>query len=303
MAGSLTGGISGMNTKDYILDVAARFDAANLSFAHGTATALDDAVYLVYCLLDIDFSTPLDELEQPVSEADRESLEAAVQRRIDAQVPVAYLVQRAWFAGYEFKCDERALIPRSPIAELIANGFQPLLPAPPGTVLDLCTGSGCIGIACAKEFLQARVTLSDISPDCLDLAQENIEQHGLSGRVETRQSNLFAELDGQFDLIVSNPPYVSQAEIDALPVEFQHEPTLGLFSAEDGLAIPLAILRQAADFLNDNGLLVMEVGYSAERLQQRLAGVPLLWLDFEEGGEGVFAITRAQLQQYRQAIN
>ena len=170
-------------------------------------------------------------------------------------------------------------------------------------MLDLCTGSGCIGIACARQFLQARVTLSDISPDCLDLARENISQHGLDGRVDTKLSNLFAELDGRYDLIVSNPPYVSQAEIDALPVEFQHEPALGLFSAEDGLAIPLAILRQAADFLADNGLLVMEVGYSAERLQQRLAGVPLLWLDFEDGGEGVFAITRAQLQQYRQAIN
>lgn len=292
-----------MTIKDYILEVAARFDAADLVFAHGTATALDDAVYLVYCLLGIDFSTALDELQQPLSEAGREQLEAAVQRRIAQQVPVAYLVQRAWFAGYEFKCDERALIPRSPIGELIANDFQPLLPMPPDAVLDLCTGSGCIGIACARQFLQARVTLADISPDCLDLARENISRHGLDGRVETKESDLFAALDGCFDLIVSNPPYVSQSEIDALPAEFRYEPALGLLSADEGLAIPLAILRQAADFLTDTGLLVMEVGYCAERLQQRLSGVPLLWLEFEEGGEGVFAITRAQLQQYSEAIN
>jgi ribosomal protein L3 glutamine methyltransferase len=289
--------------KDYIQAVAARFDSANLAFAHGTATALDDAVYLVYCLLEIDFSTALEELQQPLSDKDRAILEAAVQRRLNEQVPVAYLVQRAWFAGYEFKCDERALIPRSPIAELIANDFQPLLPGPPGTVLDMGTGSGCIGIACARQFLQARVILADISRDCLDLARDNISRHGLDGRVTAIESDLFAALDERYDLIVSNPPYVSQAEIDALPGEFRHEPILGLFSAEQGLAIPLAILREAADYLTEHGLLVMEVGYSAERLQQRLAGVPLLWLEFEDGGGGVFAITRAQLLQYREAIN
>jgi len=292
-----------MTIKDYILAVAGRFEAAGLSFAHGTATALDDAVYLVFCLLEIDFSTPLDVLQQPLADADREQLEVAVQKRIDDQVPVAYLVQRAWFAGYEFKCDERALIPRSPIAELIANDFQPLLPGLPGAILDLCTGSGCIGIACARQFPQSRVTLSDISRDCLDLAQDNIDRHEVQSRVEVRESDLFAGITGRYDLIVANPPYVSQAEIDALPEEFRHEPALGLFSEEQGLAIPIAILQQAVDYLGEHGLLVMEVGYSAERLQQRLSGIPLLWLEFEDGGEGVFAITRRQLEQYREDIN
>lgn len=292
-----------VSIQDYIVEVAERFAAADLSFSHGTATALDDAVYLVYCLLGIDFATALADLQQPLGGSDRQRLDTAVKKRIEQQIPVAYLVQRAWFAGYEFKCDERALIPRSPIAELIANSFQPLLSGPPGTVLDLCTGSGCIGIACALEFPTAVVTLSDVSRDCLALADENIIRHGLQGRVSTCHSDLFAGLQGPYDLIVSNPPYVSQAEIDELPAEFQHEPVLGLYSADEGLALPLEILRRAADFLSEHGLLVMEVGYSAERLQNRLPGVPLLWLEFEDGGEGVFALTRSQLQQYRAAFN
>lgn len=292
-----------MQIRDYITTLAQRMDAAQLSFAHGTATAFDDAVYLVYSVLGISFDTPVDTLTQVLDEESHRQLEELAEKRIVGHVPVAYLVGRAWFAGHEFYCDQRALVPRSPIAELIANQFQPLLRRPPRKILDLCTGSGCIGIACALEFPASEVMLSDISPDCLALASSNIDLHGLQSRVSLRQADLFSGIVEKFDLIVSNPPYVGQDEVDALPPEFSHEPQSGLLSAEQGLAIPLAILRSAPDCLEEGGILVMEVGYSAERLQDTLSGVPLLWLEFEEGGEGVFALSRDQLLQYRERFN
>lgn len=292
-----------MRINDYIFELASRFDAADLTFAHGTDNALDEAVYLVYCELDIDFETPLDALDQPLSEADRTRLEALVTRRIEEQVPLAYLVGYAWFAGHRFYCDSRALIPRSPIAELIVNDFQPLLRGAPQAILDLCTGGGCIGIACALQFPRSRVCLSDLSDDCLALAGKNIDLHALQDRVTTHRGDLFSGLDQRFDLIVSNPPYVGAGEVASLAPEFRHEPALGLLSEEDGLAIPLQILREAAEHLNEDGILIMEVGYSAEALQRRLSDVPLLWLDFEEGGEGVLALGRKQLEQYRERFN
>ena len=292
-----------MQIRDYITTLAQRMDEAGLSFAHGTASAYDDAVYLVYCTLKIPFSTPVNALTDDLDEQSLARLEELARERIEQHIPVAYLVGKAWFAGHEFYCDRRALVPRSPIAELIVNRFQPLLRATPDRILDLCTGSGCIGIACALEFPGSEVTLSDISPDCLDLASRNIALHGLEERVAALQSDLFSGLEGKFDLIVTNPPYVGQEEVDSLPPEFAHEPELGLLSEEQGLAIPLAILRAAAGHLNERGLLVMEVGYSAERLQAYLAGVPLLWLEFEEGGEGVFALSREQLLQYSASFN
>ncbi len=292
-----------MQIRDYINTLAQRMVDADLTYAHGTASAFDEAVYLVYCTLDISFSESVEDQTGVLDEKSHLQLEALARQRLEDHVPVAYLVGKAWFAGHEFYCDHRALIPRSPIAELIANDFQPMLSSAPTRILDLCTGSGCIGIACALAFQESQVSLSDISADCLALARRNIELHGLQDRVTTHESDLFAGLSGRFDLIVSNPPYVGADEVAALPPEFGHEPALGLLSDDDGLAIPLAILRSAADYLSESGLLVMEVGYSAERLQARLAGVPLLWLEFEEGGEGVFAISRKQLQQFSDRFN
>ena len=292
-----------MQIRAYISTLAQRMDAAQLSFAHGTTTAYDDAVYLVYCTLDIPFSEAVESLDGELDEQSLNKLEELARQRIEEHVPVAYLTGKAWFAGHEFYCDQRALIPRSPIAELIANSFQPMLRQAPQKVLDLCTGSGCIGIACAHAFPASHVMLADISADCIALAKRNIRLHELAERVQTRQSDLFGAISEQFDLIVSNPPYVGLDEVSSLPAEFRHEPELGLLSEEQGLAIPLAILRNAADYLTEDGLLVMEVGYSAERLQERLAGVPLLWLEFEEGGEGVFALGRRQLLQYSDSFN
>lgn len=276
--------------------VSAQLEAADLFYGHGTDNPWDEAVYLVFTVLGIPFDAQESQLSRELSAAERAALDALLSRRIDQRVPVAYLVQEAWFAGLPFKVDERVLIPRSPLAELIGQRFETLLPGPPKRILDLCTGSGCIGIATAFAFEQAQVDLADISSQALSLARENVARHGLASRVEVIESDLFAGLEGRYDLILCNPPYVSQAEIDDLPPEYAHEPVMGLYSDDEGLAIPLQILRQAADHLSDDGVLIMEVGYSHEALSERLPNMPFLWLGFDNGGEGIFVLTAQQLR-------
>lgn len=292
-----------MRVIDFIRQTAARFHDAGLYYGHGTDNAADEAVYLIYASLGIDFAELPEQQTRELDSDELRRLGTLVSRRVEEQVPVAYLVEKAWFAGRPFYCDSRALVPRSPIAELIVNGFQPLLKRRPERILDLCTGGGCIGIACALQFPASRVELADISRDCLDLAEENIALHDLADRVQTRESDLFDALEGRFDLIVSNPPYVSEQEWSALPPEYRHEPALALLSEEEGLALPLRILRQAGDYLHEDGLLILEVGFSAAALQARLPTLPILWLDFEDGGEGVLAITASQLAEYRSHLN
>lgn len=272
-----------------------KFEAADLFYGHGTDNAWDEAVYLVYSVLDIDFMADERILQREVSADDAARVFVLADRRVKERIPVAYLVKEAWFAGLPFSVDERVLIPRSPLAELINAHFEPLIAEAPERVLDLCTGSGCIGIATALAFPEAQVVLADISEEALALARHNIVRHGVQSRTEAVQSDLFSAVSGRFDVILCNPPYVSDDEIEALPAEYRHEPVLGLRSDEDGLAIPLQILRQAADFLTDKGLLIMEVGYSHEALSERVPRVPFLWLDFDYGGEGVFVLTRQQL--------
>jgi len=289
--------------QQYIRDTAASLEGAGLCFAHGTDNALDESVYLVYGSLGIDYGLSLDAADRELDESEIRLLDERVSRRIRDREPVAYILGEAWFCGLPFFSDRRALIPRSPIAELIMNDFAGLLQGEPRRIMDLCTGSGCIGIACAVHFPAARVDLVDIDDDCLRLASENSDRHGTSDRVQILQSDLFEQVYGRYDLIVANPPYVSAAEIEDLPPEFRHEPNLGLLSEEAGLQIPVRIVQQAAQYLERGGLLIMEVGYSAEGLSERLSDVPLLWLDFEQGGEGVMAITREQLEHYREHLN
>lgn len=284
-----------MNVKDSVEQLALRFDQAELFYGHGTDNAWDEAVYLVFTVLGLPFGADSDVSARDVSAEQWQVLDALATRRIQDHTPVAYLVNEAWFAGLAFFVDERVLIPRSPIAELIAQGYEPLLQQPPSRVLDLCTGSGCIGIATALCFPEASVELADISPPALEVARHNIERHGLGERVTAHESDLFAALKGTYDLIVSNPPYVSAAEVAELPAEYRQEPALGLLSDDEGLAIPLQILRQAADYLSEQGLLVLELGYSWALLAQRYPQLPVMWLDFENGGEGVLAISRAEL--------
>lgn len=290
-----------MNVLDCVEDLAARFDKAELFYGHGTDNAWDEAVYLVFSTLGIAFAASGHEgddsatAQRELTAAEQARITMLAERRVAERVPVAYLVQQAWFAGLPFYVDERVLVPRSPIAELILQQFQPLLPQPPARVLDLCTGSGCIGIATALVFPQASVQLADLSEQALAVAQHNVQQHGLQSRVTTVCSDLFANLSGTYDLIVSNPPYVSAEEVAELPPEYQREPAMGLLSDDDGLAIPLQILREAPRYLTDHGVLVLELGYSWELLASRYPALPAVWLEFESGGEGVLAISRQEL--------
>lgn len=294
-----------MKVGEYIQEAADQFENADLFYGHGTDNAADEALYLVFSYLRLDYTGDDSQFARPLSENELVALRDLAQRRITERVPVAYLVNEAWFAGLPFHSDSRALVPRSPLAELILNHYEPLLDELPQRVLDLCTGSGCIGIATAAVFPQAEVDLADISVDALALAEQNIARHQLQSRVRTVASDLFDglhEAKATYDLIVSNPPYVSAEEVMGLPAEYGHEPSLGLLSDEDGLLIPLRILRQAPDYLTESGVLVMEVGYSWQALMARYPDLPVVWLDFEQGGEGVMAIGRDALIRVQSMI-
>ncbi len=290
--------MNSMTIQVYIDTLAERFAAADLFYGHGTDNPMDESVYLVFCILDLPFDTELDLSAQLLTEDQYQRLEEVARRRVDERIPTAYLVGSAWFAGHRFIVDENVLIPRSPIAELINNGFAGLLHREPKHILDMCTGSGCIGIAAALAFPDAAVVLADVSTRCLDIASQNIRLHQLESRVASVLSDGFTEIEGKFDLILSNPPYVSDSEYENLPLEYLREPALGLISPNDGLELPITLMKAAASYLTDDGLFVMEVGYSAEALVEALPQVPFLWLEFAHGGEGVFCLTKAQLQTF-----
>ena len=293
---------------DFIRYATSRFNAADLSFSQGFDSALNEATYLVLTTLHLPHDLPPVYAAANLLPDERAEVLRRIHRRVEERIPVAYLTGEAWFAGLAFKVSPDVLIPRSPIAELIERGFEPWLAGQPlDRVLDLCCGSGCIGIAIAAQNPDAEVDLADISKPALALAAENSADHGVSERVEIIQSDGFAALAGRsYDLIVSNPPYVGQAEYAALPGEFSHEPKLALVSGTDGLDLPLQILADAAAHLNDGGLLVLEVGASEPALVECLPDVPFVWIEFERGGSGVAVLDRATLvdcaDQFAQAI-
>ena len=289
---------------DFIRYAASRFDAAGLTFGHSHDNALDEATHLVLASLHLPPDLPPAYAQAHLTQAERLHLLALIERRISERIPVAYLVGEAWFAGLKFKSDARALVPRSPIAELIENGFVPWLDGREVTrALDLCSGSGCIGIAMAAHNPDWQVDLVDISDAALALARENIVFQHVEDRVHALKSDLFAALAGQrYDLIVSNPPYVTEAEYAAMPGEYAHEPRLGLTAGKDGLDMALRILSDAPAHLNPDGLLIVEVGESERALGQLLPKLPLVWLDFKVGPMGVFAIERTTLLEHAAAI-
>lgn len=285
---------------DFIRWGASQFRAAELSFSHGMASALDEAAYLVLHSLHLPIDTPELYFASQLTQAEKQKVLDILERRIIERKPAAYLSNEAWFAGLPFYVDERVLVPRSPIAELIEKQFYPWTDETQvAHVLDLCTGSGCIGIACAYAFPQAEVDLSDISTDALAVAKINIERHGLQAHVQAIESDLFANLtDKRYDLIVSNPPYVDAAEIAEMSSEFQHEPLLGLAAGVDGLDITHRILAHAREHLSDQGILIVEVGNSQFALTEAYPEVPFQWLEFERGGDGIFLLTAAQLDEH-----
>ncbi len=292
---------SGLQTlRDYIRWAVSRFHEHGVYFGHGTDNAWDEARLLVLGGLHLPWAMADAYLDCRLEEAECLHLNELLRRRIEERVPAAYLLGEAWFCGLPFIVDERVLVPRSPIAEYIERQFAPWLPKTPARILDLCTGSGCIGIACAYEFPDAEVVLADLSYEALEVANLNIEQHELEGRVYTVQSDGFDGLPGQrFDLIVSNPPYVDLEDFASMPDEYQHEPELGLACGDDGLDLVRRMLAEAADHLTDDGLLVVEVGNSQVHIEALYPEVDFTWLEFQRGGHGVFLLAAQQCREHQ----
>ena len=281
--------------RDFVRWGASEFKRAGLYFGHGTDNALDEAFHLVLHALHLPPDLPATYLETAVTASERTAVMKLLRARVKTRKPAAYLLGEIDFCGLSFEVDERVLIPRSPIGELIERQFQPWLQVEPARILDLCSGSGCIGIACAFAFPEATVDLGDVSPGALAVSKRNIEQHHVGNRVTAIRSDLFKSLNGPYDLIVSNPPYVPTREWKALASEFHHEPKMALEAGADGMDIVARILAEAPAQLTPGGLLVCEVGGSVEEFENRWPDLPVTWLEFERGGDGVFAITREEL--------
>jgi len=288
--------------RDMIRWAVSRFNNAGLFYGHGTDNALDEALAMTLHVLSLDYSLPDNYLDCRLTDREKQNIAEIIDQRIQTRKPLSYLTGTAWFAGMQFRVNEHVLVPRSPIAELIAEGFYPWVePENVHHVLDLCTGSGCIGIATAARLPQVEVLLSDISNQALAVARQNIEMHGLQNRIRAIKSDVYEKIpEVQFDLIISNPPYVSEQEYQQLPAEYHREPKLGLTAEENGMSIVARILRDASRYLSDDGVIIIEVGASAELLMDRYPQIDFNWIEFENGGDGVFIMNREQLENHQQ---
>ena len=283
---------------DFVRFAATQFHQADLYFGHGTDNPWDEAVAVVLQMLDLPADYPQSMLDAKVLSEERKHLLHAIKTRVTQRKPLAFITNKAYFAGLEFYVDERVLVPRSPIAELIHNDFYPWLEADNPKVLDLCCGSGCIGLAIAAYIEDAEVVMSDVSEDALTVAEINIERLGLYHKARAVQSDLFDGLENeQFDLIVSNPPYVDAEDLDDMPPEYHHEPEIGLGSGHDGLELTRQILENAAEYMTDQGVLIVEVGNSWPALEEAFPEIEFNWVEFEQGGDGVFVLTKKQLME------
>lgn len=286
---------------DFIRFALSSFTKANLYYGHGTTNALDDAVALVLGALSLPPDTDNMYFQSNLTHAEKELLLSLIERRVETREPVAYLINKSYFAGLEFYVDNRVLIPRSPIAELIDNSFSPWIAADHvENILDIGTGSGCIAIACALFMPNAHVDAVDISEDALEVARKNVAHYNIEEFCTLIQSNIFEKVPSgkTYDLIITNPPYVPIASMSTLPQEYLHEPEQALVAGEDGLTIVDKILSQATKYLKPHGILVVEVGEAQPYLEDKYPFLPLTWIQFENGGDGVFILTYQELKEH-----
>lgn len=277
---------------------ASRFNAHGLFFGHGTDNAWDEAVYLVLNALHLPPAMPSPSFESRMTETEKEAVADLLDKRIQTRKPAAYLTNEAWFADLPFYVDERVIIPRSPFAEVLQNHVPDWLDqAIPPRILDLGTGSGCMAVLCAMLFPQAQIDAADVSSDALEVARINIERHRLHDRINTVQSDGFSDVGGPYDLIITNPPYVSYDQWQNLPKEYQYEPQSALAAGDDGMDIVRHILDNAGDYLTDDGILIMEVGTGAGYLEKLYPETGFIWLELEHGGEGICLLTKPQLDE------
>ncbi|MFT5708936.1 MAG: ribosomal protein L3 glutamine methyltransferase [Oceanospirillaceae bacterium] len=287
--------------RDYIRYCYSQMMQQDVFLGHGHVSAYEEASQLVLAAVYLPWNAQEQVLDARLLDAEKERVIEFMQRRITQREPLPYIINQAWFMQMPFYVDTRVLIPRSPIAQLIENQFSPFMGMEPvDRILDLCTGSGCIGIACGYAFEEAVVDITDISESALEVAKINVNKHEMQDQVNIIESDLFENISEKYQLIVSNPPYVDKSDLSSMPAEYQHEPALALGSGDDGLDLCKKILEQACDYLTDDGLLVVEVGNSEVHLMEQYPQVPFIWVELEAGGNGVFAISAADLKQYRE---
>lgn len=286
--------------RDLLRFAVSRFNEAELFFGHGSASAYDEAAYLILHTLHL----PLDQLEPfldaRLTTSELEQVLQIIKRRTTERVPAAYLTNEAWLGDFSFFVDERVIVPRSFIAELLREHLAPWIENPDeiDSALDLCTGSGCLAILLAHAFPGARIDAADVSREALEVAEKNVTAYGLGHRIHLIHSDLFAKLRGRcYDLIISNPPYVSATSMETLPQEYRHEPRTALASGKDGLEATRAILKEAVSHLTDDGILVVEIGHNRESLERAFPEIPFIWLESSAGGGFVFLLQREQLPQ------
>ena len=284
--------------RDWLRFTVSAFNEAKLSFGHGSESAYDEAVYLILHTLHLPLDTLEPFLDGRLTPHEKNALLTLLNQRVETRLPAAYLTHEAWLGEFRFYVDERVIVPRSFISELLREQLSPWIaePATINYVLDLCTGSGCLAIIAAHAFPYAEVDAVDISPDALAVAQQNINDYGLQDRVHPIPSDLFANLKGrQYDLIISNPPYVDAESVATLPPEYLHEPKLALGSGNDGLDATRAILQNAAQYLTKNGILIVEIGHNRDALEEAFPDLPFTWLDVTAGDQFVFMLHRNDL--------
>ncbi len=287
-----------LTVRDYLRFAVSRFYQAKLFFGHGSSEAYDEAVYLILHTLHLPIDTLAPFLDAHLTPSERSDVLNIIQRRVEQRIPAAYLTHEAFLGEYSFYVDERVIVPRSFIAELLRQQLSPWIADPESitSVLDLCTGSGCLAILAADAFPNALIDAVDLSSDALDVANRNVSDYELEARVSLIESDLFARLEGrQYDLIISNPPYVDAESVASLPQEYLHEPTLALGSGNDGLDATRLILQHAAAHLTDNGILIVEIGHNRDVLEAAYPTLPFTWLDVTAGDQFVFMLHRNDL--------